>query len=221
MSWDASVLKSQRKKRNAAIDSVLKKSKPQQDEKEMPTEPTESLHERCRNAALGSEPKEQMKVDPKIERAWFLKRGAVVVCSVDERDKIKPSGKHSFYSDGRPISMCRISLCFNHHASGKKQFLCGRHYSMVEAVLRDGQLCLQADSGGIATDENKEKSGGDAGEWETVYACSYCNKQYDSYDEAASHEKDCESVTVEEATRVKVEGEPQLNIIVRISFFIS
>lgn len=101
-----------------------------------------SPNDKCRPAAMPA----NKVIDPKKEREFFLKKGAVVSASIAERERIPSSGNSTFYADGRPTGLCRISNCFSKHAQEKNLFLCSRHYNMIEVAIGDGSVMMHSAS---------------------------------------------------------------------------
>mmetsp|Transcript_6815 Transcript_6815/g.15551 ORF Transcript_6815/g.15551 Transcript_6815/m.15551 type:complete len:1095 (-) Transcript_6815:67-3351(-) len=159
-------------------------------------------------------------IDPETEREFFLKRGAIVAASVEDRQALKIGGKKSsmchsgrkFYDDGRPIALCRISNCFSASSKTMCNFLCVRHFRMIE-----GFATCEAIKTNQSEDQNKKSETDEASEGngglnnpdqpKTIYSCSYCENSFDLYDEAIKHEKNCG--TVEEATAIPFSGTPR------------
>jgi len=203
---DIGVLKTFREKREAFINFTDVTSDQQQNEEPISTKL--SLQERCRRAAM-AEDLPEIKIDPERERYFFQKHGAVVSTSIEERTKIPSNAPHHFYPDGRPLSFCRISNCFNSHMGTKKQFLCARHFGMIEVTLRGESSIMhcmlknpESKKGSASAKTNsREGRASNSDESTTRYACSYCEKEFDTYDEAAKHEKNY-CGTVEEATKI-------------------
>ena len=173
--WDQGVLKSLREKRKAAI-SMMANSSIQQQQGTVPPAETDassssqSLHERCRQAAIGNIVKS--KFCPEKERCFFLKRGAIVAATVAERERIASSVTNKFFGDGRNTGLCRISNCYG-KSSRSNQYLCTRHFHMIEIAARCDPSLLAASH---RADSNEESASDEAksGEGDT----SNFNEEY-------------------------------------------
>mmetsp|Transcript_19000 Transcript_19000/g.32677 ORF Transcript_19000/g.32677 Transcript_19000/m.32677 type:complete len:503 (-) Transcript_19000:76-1584(-) len=228
--WDATVLKRYRDKRNAAMGST-KNNSPEKDSRlaaeKDPSISNQSLHERVIQATKERKIEAKSKeIDSEKERQFFLKNGAVVAATVTEREK-RTVNFHGFYTDGRPVSLCRISNCYSKTSSSNKQFLCSRHFNMIDTAARCDPSLLAASGSAVSVEastsdkadsaennpvpqaesensQSVEKSKSeiaDSNSNDTLnYQCSYCEEKFDSYKEAAKHEKDCGSV--DEATAI-------------------
>ena len=135
-------------------------------------------------------------IDAAKEKDFFLQRGAIVSASIDERQNL-PKSNHGrrFFDDGRPYTLCRISGCFTHH---KNQCLCYRHYKMIEGYTACDAIASKNTSKEAISDDTSVNSNAS----KTNYSCSYCDSQFDSYNEAAIHEKNCDCWSIEEATKI-------------------
>lgn len=112
------------------------------------------------------------------------------------------------YNDGRPSDLCRISNCFNNQ-SAKKQFLCTRHFNMIEAAatckpqLPETQAAVPNEAAGgtaITGMADSTVAAGLTGSEPAAFTCHYCEQTFDTYADAAGHEKSCGKV--DEATRI-------------------
>ncbi|KAL9180539.1 hypothetical protein ACHAXT_010992 [Thalassiosira profunda] len=167
--WDTGVVKTLRETRKQAIDNL-----------------TAGIAQEKNMRALAA-----IKLDPKRERDFFYRHGAIVAASVEGREKLpfngdSRSGGKRFYPDGRPSDLCRITRCFDSHGSHRKQYLCERHFDMIESLVKS-----EAQRAGFSTVQlpnNAEESNpaASAEEW----LCTYCEKEFDSYAKAARHEMD-------------------------------
>lgn len=146
----------------------------------------------------------EIKTDPQKEREFFFKQGAIVAASVEGRANIPLTGDgikggKRFYLDGRSTDLCRISHCFKSHGNQRKRFLCDRHYDIVESLYKcEGQRANlnngePASNGAKANETQQNSSQLESAE---SWLCNYCEEEFGSYHEAASHEKDCGTVQV-------------------------
>ena len=138
-------------------------------------------------------------IDAAKERDFFLQRGAIVSASMDERQNL-PKSNHGtrFFDDGRPYTLCRISGCFSRNGGEKNQRLCQRHYTMIEGYTACDAIASKHTSKEAISDDTSVNSNAS----KTNYSCSYCDSQFDSYNEAVIHEKNCDCWSVQEATGI-------------------
>jgi len=166
--WDQGVLKSLREKRKAAISMMTNSSIQQGTVPPAETDASsssQSLHERCRQAAIGNIVKS--KFYPEKERCFFLKRGAIVAASVAERERIASSVTNKFFCDGRNTGLCRISNCYG-KSSKSNQYLCTRHFHMIEIAARcDPSLLAASHSADSNTNEESASDEAESGEGDT------------------------------------------------------
>ena len=119
-----------------------------------------SPNDKCRPAAMPA----NKVIDPKKEREFFLRKGAVVSASIAEREMIPSSGNSTFYADGRPTGLCRLSNCFSKHAQEKNLFLCSRHFNMIEVAIGDGSVMMHSTSQSNMIDKEGTSNEAKAGE---------------------------------------------------------
>lgn len=208
LSWDDGVLSSLREKRKAAVSALMGDSEQGKKDGELgESSPAKlSVHERC--VAKAAMPSTTWHFDAAKEKEFFMKRGVIVAAGVEERERMRTGGFKMTYNDGRPSDLCRISNCFNNQ-SAKKQFLCTRHFNMIEAAatckpqLPETQAAVPNEAAGgtaITGMADSTVAAGLTGSEPAAFTCHYCEQTFDTYADAAGHEKSCGKV--DEATRI-------------------
>ena len=208
-SWEKAVLKSRREKRKIAI--RMMKRGPQQ-EKLQPESAAIGTHSTTAQAlnqqAVEETPgRDIWYFDAEKERRFFRRRGAIVAASISQRSEIISGQKyHHFYEDGRPTGLCRISSCFQPNCGSLQQFLCVRHYNMIEHTAKSEPITIfegteSNEECNSEEAEHRDTEGNESTLQDIVHSCPYCKESaFNSYEELVHHERDCG--TVDEATKI-------------------